>query len=123
MEIVRTEQTYSEANKGTNTSALTSNSGGEIWSPPGASPNSKILAWRRRNRRLARRNPGGALNHPNLVTIHELGSQQGYPYILVELLEGETLRARLTGAAMQSLRKGKSSRVALARRSDTVYLR
>src|SRR5438552_6321496 len=38
----------------------------------------------------------GALNHPNLVTIHELGTHEGSPYIVMELLEGETLRARLS---------------------------
>ncbi len=37
----------------------------------------------------------GSLNHPNLVTIHELGVHDGVPYIAMELLEGETLRDRL----------------------------
>ena len=41
----------------------------------------------------------GTLNHPNLVTIHELDRHQGSPYIVMELLEGETLRAKLTGAS------------------------
>lgn len=37
----------------------------------------------------------GSINHPNLITIHELGSDDGAPYIVMELLEGETLRERM----------------------------
>ncbi len=37
----------------------------------------------------------GALNHPNLVTIHELGTHEGAPYIVMELLEGSPLRGLL----------------------------
>ena len=34
----------------------------------------------------------GALNHPNLLTIFDVGSADGKPYIVTELLEGSTLR-------------------------------
>ena len=34
----------------------------------------------------------GALNHPGLVTIFDVGTAEGSPYIVMELLEGETLR-------------------------------
>ena len=37
----------------------------------------------------------GALNHPNLLTIFDTGKQDGRPYIVTELLEGDTLRALL----------------------------
>ena len=37
----------------------------------------------------------GALNHPNILAIHDFGSHEGMPYLVSELLEGETLRARL----------------------------
>lgn len=38
----------------------------------------------------------GMLNHPNLLTIYDVGHDGGGPYIVSELLEGETLRDRLT---------------------------
>jgi Tol biopolymer transport system component len=37
----------------------------------------------------------GAVNHPNLVTIHDIGTDNGAPYLVMELLEGTTLRARI----------------------------
>jgi eukaryotic-like serine/threonine-protein kinase len=42
----------------------------------------------------------GVLNHPNLLTIFELGTHNGAPFIVSELLEGETLRSRLQGGAI-----------------------
>ncbi|CAN5810978.1 hypothetical protein BH20ACI3_BH20ACI3_18250 [soil metagenome] len=42
----------------------------------------------------------GALNHPNILVIHHIGTHQGAPYIVSELLEGETLRERMAGAAL-----------------------
>ena len=39
----------------------------------------------------------GALNHPNLVQVFETGEHDGLPYLVMELLEGETLRARMDG--------------------------
>jgi len=38
----------------------------------------------------------GVLNHPNITAVHDIGSANGSPYIVTELLEGETLRARLS---------------------------
>jgi Tol biopolymer transport system component len=37
----------------------------------------------------------GALNHPNILGIYDVGIQDGAPYIVYELLEGETLRDRV----------------------------
>src|SRR5262245_60306787 len=36
----------------------------------------------------------GVLNHPNITAVHDIGSYDGSPYIVTELLVGETLRAR-----------------------------
>jgi serine/threonine protein kinase len=36
-----------------------------------------------------------ALNHPNIITIHEIGTDDSTPYIVMELVEGETLRETL----------------------------
>src|SRR6059036_2828037 len=38
-----------------------------------------------------------ALNHPGILTIHDFGEHDGAPYVVSELLEGETLRERLAG--------------------------
>src|SRR5215213_4912448 len=38
-----------------------------------------------------------ALNHPNILTVHEFGAEDGTIYIASEFVKGETLRARLDG--------------------------
>src|SRR5262249_35396948 len=37
----------------------------------------------------------GSLNHPHLVSVHDVGIHEGTPYLVTELLEGESLRSRL----------------------------
>src|SRR5262245_61519483 len=41
-----------------------------------------------------------ALNHPNILTVHDIGTHEGAPFIVAELLEGEELRAQLNGGAL-----------------------
>ncbi|MDQ3755199.1 MAG: serine/threonine protein kinase, partial [Acidobacteriota bacterium] len=42
-----------------------------------------------------------ALNHPNILTIHEIGEADGHHFLATELIEGETLRAQLKRAPMK----------------------
>ena len=42
----------------------------------------------------------GGLNHSGILTIHDIGSYDGAPYIVSELLEGDTLRTVLGGATL-----------------------
>ena len=63
---------------------------------------------RRRFDREAR--AAGALNHPNLLAVYDVGEEAGMPYVVTELLDGETLRGRLRGGALAA-----AEAVALAR--------
>jgi Tol biopolymer transport system component len=55
----------------------------------------------------------GALNHPNILAIHDIGSHDGSPYLVSELLEGQTLRERLTESLLP-LRKSLDYAVQIA---------
>ncbi len=42
----------------------------------------------------------GSLNHPGITAVYDFGMHEGAPYIVTELLEGETLRARIAAGAL-----------------------
>jgi hypothetical protein len=42
----------------------------------------------------------GALNHPNITAVYDIGAQDGLPYIVSERLEGDTLRNRLNAGSI-----------------------
>jgi eukaryotic-like serine/threonine-protein kinase len=55
-----------------------------------------------RLRRFAREaRAASALNHPNLITIHDIGEVDGAHFIVTEFIEGETLRQRMAASALR----------------------
>ena len=45
-----------------------------------------------------------ALNHPNILAIHDIGEYNGAPYLVSELLEGHSLRVEMNNGALPTRR-------------------
>ena len=62
-------------------------------------PTDKMSDPERRRRFVQEAKAASALNHPNIVTIYDIGSEGGTSYIAMERVEGATLRELLAGGA------------------------
>src|ERR1700678_1207426 len=53
------------------------------------------VAAHRRSRFEQEARAASALNHPNILSVYDIGEQEGLAYIVCELIEGESLRESL----------------------------
>src|SRR6266852_4441656 len=65
---------------------------GVVYAADDLNQNPQALERFRREARAA-----SSLNHPNICTIHDIGEHEGKFFLVMELLEGETLRDRIAG--------------------------
>ena len=77
----------------------------------------------RRQRFMQEAKAASALNHPNIVTVHEIGEQDGQTFIVMELVDGKPLNEviprqgmRLTEALRVAVRNGRRARRGARRR-------
>ena len=56
----------------------------------------------RRRRFFPEARAASALNHPHILTVYEVGEDDGKPYIAMEYIEGETLRQKIKSRALQA---------------------
>src|SRR6266542_2624298 len=55
----------------------------------------------RRRRFFQEARAASALNHPHILTVYEVGEDNGTPYIAMEFVEGETLRQKIKSRSLQ----------------------
>jgi len=80
----------------------------------------------RRERLLLEARAASALNHPNIVTIHDLGEQDGSLYVAMEFIDGPTVRAwvgqaRRTPAEIVALVRQATRGLAVAHAAGLVH--
>ena len=92
-------------------------------SPPGTTP-SRVHHSRERFLREAQ--VAATLNHPNICAIYDVGEQDGHPYLVLELLRGETLKLylshhSLSPAEVFTLGQQAASALAAAHSRDIIH--
>ncbi|MGH8762697.1 MAG: protein kinase domain-containing protein [Nitrosospira sp.] len=74
-----------------------------------------------RSRFLAEAKAAGLLSHPNIVTIYDIGEVDNRPYIVMELLEGESLDEYMKLASSRSIREDLAIGIQLAKALDYAH--
>ena len=74
-----------------------------------------------RNRFLREAKGAGVLSHPNIVTVFDVGEDQGHPYIAMELVEGQTLAEELKARKAMSTKDIVEIGIQLARALDYAH--
>src|SRR5215204_2463642 len=64
-------------------------------------PSEYVSQQDRRRRFFQEARAASALNHPHILTVYEVGEDDGTPYIAMEFVEGETLRQKIKNKALQ----------------------
>src|SRR5689334_25255901 len=64
-------------------------------------PSEYVSQQDRRRRFFQEARAASALSHPHILTIYEVGEDNGTPYIAMEYVEGETLRQKIRAKALQ----------------------
>ena len=63
----------------------------------------------RRTRFVQEARAASALNHPNIVTVHDFGTESGISYIVTELVDGESLRDVISRGAIARTKSARGS--------------
>jgi ATP-dependent DNA helicase UvrD/PcrA len=64
-------------------------------------PNEYVSQQDRRRRFFQEARAASALNHPHILTVYEVGEDEGKPYIAMEYVEGETLRQKIRARSLK----------------------